>query len=163
MSLESISPLPLAENVMTCIYMPTIEFLDSWSNYGYAVYMLISNDKKRTYIGCTNNLKRRLRQHNGEIKGGARATQTSRPWTFFCVTYCSTKCLDRSQACRFETNWKRATYSDSKKRSVYPSLCFDSTIFKTMDISTYSKRLKNRLVGFQKTCCYLSYTPHLFT
>lgn len=28
----------------------------------------------RTYNGYTNNLQRRLRQHNGEIKGGARAT-----------------------------------------------------------------------------------------
>ena len=27
-----------------------------------------------TYVGVTNDMKRRLRQHNGEIKGGARYT-----------------------------------------------------------------------------------------
>lgn len=28
----------------------------------------------QTYVGVTNDMKRRLRQHNGEIKGGARYT-----------------------------------------------------------------------------------------
>lgn len=32
------------------------------------------------YVGCTTNLKRRLRQHNGEIKGGAKYTSKHRPW-----------------------------------------------------------------------------------
>lgn len=30
---------------------------------------------RRTYVGVTNKLDRRLRQHNGVIKGGARATR----------------------------------------------------------------------------------------
>ena len=29
-----------------------------------------------TYNGCTNNFKRRIRQHNGEIKGGAKYTHS---------------------------------------------------------------------------------------
>lgn len=44
-------------------------------NYCYILY----NDKtNETYNGYTNNLSRRIRQHNGEIKGGARYT-TRRP------------------------------------------------------------------------------------
>ena len=31
------------------------------------------------YIGWTNNLERRLRQHNGEIKGGAWYTSWKKP------------------------------------------------------------------------------------
>ena len=37
----------------------------------------------RTYVGITNNSKRRLRQHNGEIKGGARSTRSMRPVRYF--------------------------------------------------------------------------------
>eukprot|EP00929_Paragymnodinium_shiwhaense_P045455 TRINITY_DN23228_c0_g1_i1.p2 TRINITY_DN23228_c0_g1~~TRINITY_DN23228_c0_g1_i1.p2 ORF type:complete len:160 (+),score=23.68 TRINITY_DN23228_c0_g1_i1:118-597(+) len=39
----------------------------------------------RSYTGITNNLPKRLRQHNGEIKGGARATRAGRPWKVFCL------------------------------------------------------------------------------
>ena len=41
----------------------------------YCCYILIHcPGGHRTYCGSTNNLKRRLRQHNGELKGGARYT-----------------------------------------------------------------------------------------
>jgi len=43
-------------------------------------YALISNCGRYTYIGKTNNLNRRLRQHNGEICGGARYTRKGQPW-----------------------------------------------------------------------------------
>jgi len=40
----------------------------------YNVYLLKHSIHNRTYLGITNNLKRRIRQHNCEIKGGAKAT-----------------------------------------------------------------------------------------
>lgn len=46
----------------------------------YIVYLLYSPSSNRTYTGCTNNLQRRIRQHNGEISGGAKYTQKWRPW-----------------------------------------------------------------------------------
>ncbi len=54
----------------------------------YLVYTLVSTiNGRKTYVGCTNNALRRLRQHNGDIVGGARATRAHRPWRFlFHVT-----------------------------------------------------------------------------
>ena len=42
----------------------------------------------KTYNGYTVNLNRRLRQHNGEIKGGAYATKGIGPWEFIAVMTC---------------------------------------------------------------------------
>jgi predicted GIY-YIG superfamily endonuclease len=53
----------------------------------YNCYILKSNNAKfinRTYVGSTNLLSRRIRQHNGEIKGGACATAITRPNEIFC-------------------------------------------------------------------------------
>ena len=58
------------------------------NNEMYVCYFLRSlkpNCQNRTYIGSTNNIKRRLRQHNGIIKGGAKATQNFRPYEIFCI------------------------------------------------------------------------------
>ena len=46
----------------------------------------IIRSDNRTYVGVTNNLQRRLRQHNGEIKGGAKATR-GRAWTLVCTVH----------------------------------------------------------------------------
>jgi len=41
----------------------------------YIVYLLINTSNQYTYLGITNNSERRLRQHNGIIKGGAKYTR----------------------------------------------------------------------------------------
>ncbi len=47
---------------------------------GWYTYLLVSEVNGRTYVGVTTDLERRLRQHNGELAGGARATRAHRPW-----------------------------------------------------------------------------------
>ena len=49
----------------------------------YICYILKCNNY--TYNGCTNNFKRRIRQHNGEIKGGAKCTSRRGPWEPYCI------------------------------------------------------------------------------
>jgi putative endonuclease len=44
----------------------------------YFVYIVKCKDKS-LYTGITNNLTKRLRQHNGEIVGGAFYTKNKRP------------------------------------------------------------------------------------
>lgn len=40
----------------------------------WCLYLLENNVNKKTYLGVSTNIQRRLRQHNNEIKGGAKYT-----------------------------------------------------------------------------------------
>ena len=46
----------------------------------WVVYVLASGTGRRTYVGTTTDLERRLGQHNGELPGGAKSTRAGRPW-----------------------------------------------------------------------------------
>lgn len=62
---------------------PIVEILNS----PHLIYILKSTNPKfpnRTYVGYTVNLRRRLRQHNGIIKGGAKYTRVGRPYKLVC-------------------------------------------------------------------------------
>jgi predicted GIY-YIG superfamily endonuclease len=55
-------------------------------NKNYIVYLLINTTHNKTYIGITNNQSRRIRQHNGEITGGARYTTSNKgegEWKYY--------------------------------------------------------------------------------
>lgn len=74
-------------------------------------YLLVSSCSSRTYIGATVCIVRRVRQHNGNLAGGARATTNFRPWLLkaTCVGFNSWR-----EALQFEWRWKRT--SQSRKR-----------------------------------------------
>ena len=60
------------------------------------IYLLLSD--RRTYVGATTDPARRLRQHNGEIRGGARSTR-GRQWQLVCTVGAFE---DKSSALRWE-------------------------------------------------------------
>jgi putative endonuclease len=45
----------------------------------FFVYILENKSKTKLYTGMTNDLERRVGEHNGV--GGAKATRPGRPWT----------------------------------------------------------------------------------
>ena len=52
----------------------------------YRVYLLVNTVNNRTYVGITNNYIRRIRQHNGELVGGARYTHNNKEdgeWKYY--------------------------------------------------------------------------------
>ena len=55
----------------------------------------------RTYNGYTVDLVHRLRQHNGEIKGGAFATRNVGPWEFIAVM----TCMDWTSVRAMQVEW----------------------------------------------------------
>lgn len=66
------------------------------------VYWLSEKKTNKTYIGKTNDLDRRLSQHNGEKSGGARATHGGE-WTRVCHI---AGFPDERAALQFEWAWK---------------------------------------------------------
>lgn len=71
------------------------------------VYFIESTNGS-TYIGATVNLDKRIRQHNKEIKGGARATsikvEQGEVWKYICYVE---NFPNYNEALKFEWRWKQ--------------------------------------------------------
>ena len=70
----------------------------------WSVYVLLSSDGKRTYVGVSTDVVRRLEQHNGLQPGGAKGTRAGQPWT---VASTFGPFEDRSAAQKVEAQVKR--------------------------------------------------------
>jgi len=84
----------------------------------FFVYLLVCTDNK-TYVGATVDLERRLRQHNGVIKGGAYTTTTAvkngNSWTRACYV---SGFPDWQAALQFE--WRFKQLSRKLPNKIFP-------------------------------------------
>lgn len=64
---------------------------------------LVENKHQQLYAGITTNPTRRLRQHNGELTGGAKALKGKGPCYFRCIF----KVTGKSEALKLEHWIKR--------------------------------------------------------
>ena len=76
----------------------------------YSVYLLRCADGS-LYAGITTDLPRRLRQHNGQLAGGARYTSARRPVILAAVWTAE----DRAAASRLEYRLKRLTHEEKER------------------------------------------------
>ena len=78
-------------------------------------YLLYTNNTLKTYVGATTDPDRRLRQHNKEISGGARATgisvQQGLTWQRACYI---TGIPEWRSALQIEWRWKQLSRTQYK-------------------------------------------------
>ena len=106
----------------------------------WCIYVLLCSDNS-FYCGITTNLEKRLKQHNGELKGGAKYTRGRRP----CQIIYTKKAMNRSIASKEECAFKklnrqqkeiflsenqlcgRSSSDDSASGSTHPSSASESS------------------------------------
>lgn len=84
----------------------------------YVCYLLKGVGTGHTYIGITNNLARRLRQHNGELVGGAKRTR-GRQWELAVHV---AGCASRREVLMLEWAWQKRRDIGSRAGGVMPKL-----------------------------------------
>ena len=82
----------------------------------WVCYCLAREDSGATYIGATIDMSHRIRQHNCEIKGGAKYTSSAvkngHTWTLVCTVG---RFPDMQTALQFEWMWKHVTRTKYQK------------------------------------------------
>ena len=112
------------------------------------VYMLECTDGS-TYIGATVDLNRRLRQHNGEIKGGAKRTTSkvskNNTWTRVCYV---SQFPDWTATLQFEWRWKQLSRKynsnlnpiERRMRALHELLSLTQSTFKAVPFSEWAEK-----------------------
>ncbi|KAI9346953.1 hypothetical protein BDR26DRAFT_855416 [Obelidium mucronatum] len=95
----------------------------------YACYLLQCQQPGKStkcYVGSTPDPIRRIRQHNGEIQGGAKKTVSGRPWNMVVIVH---GFPNKIAALQFEWAWQKP---------------HQSRHFRTANPSAYSKSRKDQ-------------------
>jgi len=78
----------------------------------FSVYVLVSESRNKYYIGCTDDITRRLAEHNN---GKNKATRSYRPWRMvYSESFSSLSAARRRE--REIKSWKNREYMERKLR-----------------------------------------------
>jgi len=91
------------------------------SENNYLVYLLVNSSNNCTYIGSTNNQIRRLRQHNGELVGGAKYTKAMKKegeWFYYGTINNLSKHLALSIEKKIQKRTRKATGKNPLERRI---------------------------------------------
>ncbi|KAI4333066.1 hypothetical protein L6164_017918 [Bauhinia variegata] len=122
----------------------------------WGVYLILStNPPIKTYVGVTTNFTRRLKQHNGKLKGGAKASRAGRPWICACIIR---GFADRSEACVLESKWKAFSRRAPRKKQ-NDNLC-QQTEDASLPLLQHRQAALNRVKG-SLDCSHLDINWHL--
>jgi putative endonuclease len=79
----------------------------------YFTYILLCHDGTY-YVGQTTNVEKRIKQHNGILKGGAKYTSGRRPVQLHYVE----KCISHKEACKKEAYFKKLSHNKKSQLTV---------------------------------------------
>ena len=77
-------------------------------------YIIRLPNKNRTYVGYTVEPTRRIKQHNGILKGGAKATSIATDWQFLAIITSDSELFTKVVALSIEWHLK---HPEGKKRT----------------------------------------------
>ena len=77
-------------------------------------YIIRLPNKNRTYVGYTVEPTRRIKQHNGILKGGAKATSIAKDWQFLAIITSDNELFTKVVALSIEWHLK---HPEGKSRS----------------------------------------------
>jgi predicted GIY-YIG superfamily endonuclease len=120
----------------------TIKFNDDVIISDHSCYILLSLNNNKFYIGYTTDFKHRLRQHNGEIVGGAKKTKKWRPWIPLCQI---TGFFDKSSALRFEY---RLQHQKKKKKKTDNLISYIINILTTLIYIKDGSKINNSVINW---------------
>lgn len=110
-------------------------------NFVYIIKGINDNNKTKYYIGYTNNLYHRIRQHNREIVGGAKATNGYK-WKYCGII---TNFKDAIEGLRTEWRLKHSTKQTNIKNRINSFFTYIKTYSK---VSPKSDILDNKLLFY---------------
>ena len=88
--------------------------MNQMSQNNWLIYILECGDGS-LYCGITNNIEKRLKQHKGEIKGGAKYTRSHLP----CKLVYEEKSASRSEALQREAVIKKMSRDEKQALLIY--------------------------------------------